>query len=208
MPASSQRNETGIQTDVDTWQSLIVAARNGCDQALGEISVRTRNYLLLVAGQQLDRGLHAKFGASDVVQQSLLDACSCFSQFSGNSEGEFRSWIKRIVINNAIDESRRYRQTHSRSTQREVPVDSIPGIPDSSQLTASAIAGNRESDARLENAILQLSPKQQQVLSLKHRFGYGYSDIANQLDMSEPAVRMLWSRAITQLKKLLELASG
>lgn len=192
------------QTASQEWQSLLKSAREGCDEALGEIYSQTKNYLLLVANQQFDRGLHAKFGVSDIVQQTQMEALESLEQFTGESESEYRSWIKRIVVNNLIDGSRRYTQTQSRNTSREVSIESAGGTPDRAQLTASTILRDRETDRELENAIRKLSPKQQQVILLKHRFGYGYSEIADRLQTSESSVRTLWSRAIGQLKNLLD----
>jgi len=186
------------------WQQLIDAAREGCDVALGEIFSRTRGYLLLVANHRLDSGLlHAKFGASDVVQQTQMEAYEKFDQFCGGSEAEYRAWIKRIVVNNVIDASKRYTNTQSRDCCREVPIESSVHPFDVLQLTASTIMSRRESDHELERAIRKLSPRQQQVIRLKHRFGYGYAEIAIQLQISESAVRLTWSRAINHLKNLL-----
>ena len=62
----------------------------------------------------------------------------------------------------------------------------------------------QETDVELIQAVAKLSFKQQRVVELRHRFGYSYAEIAEQLDTSEPAVRMLWSRAVSQLKNLLD----
>ena len=199
--------EPAEQTEVEAWKSLTQSARDGCDDALGEIYSRTRSYLLLVANQQFDRGLNAKFGISDIVQKTQMEAFQSFGQFSGESEAEYRSWIKRIVINNLIDESRRYTQTQSRNASREVSIESITGTPDVGQLTASSILRSRETDRELEKAISKLSPKQQQVILLKHRFGYGYPEIAKQLQVSESSIRTLWSRAVDHLRNLLDSKS-
>lgn len=201
---AAEAAEPAKQAEIEVWQSLIQSARAGCDESLGKIYSRTRSYLLLVANQQVDHGLHAKFGVSDIVQQTQMEAFESLGQFSGESEAEYRSWIKRIVINNLIDESRRYTQTQSRNTRREVSIDLVDGTPDGTQLTASSIVRSRETDQELENAIRKLSPKQQQVVFLKHRFGYNYSEISKHLQVSESAVRTLWSRAIGQLKNLLD----
>ena len=196
--------ESAENTEIEAWQSLLQSAREGCDDALGEILLRTRNYLLLIANQQFDRGLHAKIGVSDIVQQTQLEAFEAFGQFSGESEADYRSWIKRIIINNLIDQSRRYTKTQSRSTRREVSIESASDAPDVAQLTASSIVQIRETDRELEDAIQKLSPKQQQVILLKHRFGFGYSEIAKRLEMTEASVRTHWSRAIGRLRDLLD----
>ena len=195
--------QSSDHSDGQSWQQLVDTAREGCDVALGEIFARTRGYLLLVANQRLDDGLHAKFGASDVVQQTQMEAYESFHKFSGTSETEYRSWIKRIVINNVIDASRRYTDAQSRNCQREVPLESGGRPIDDLQLTASKIVSRRETDHELERAIRKLSPRQQQVIRLKHQFGYSYAEIAMQLQASESAVRTNWSRAVGHLKNSL-----
>ena len=185
------------------WPELILAAREGCNEALGEISTRVRSYLLLVAHDHFQQGLRAKFGASDIVQMSLMEAYEGFDQFKGVSEHELRAWVKRIVINNLIDQSQRFTLTQSRDNNREVSLAACVTPTDGSQLTASTLMRRQEDDLELKQAVAKLSNKQQRVVELKHRFGYSYAEIAEQLHSSEPAVRMLWSRAVCQLKNLL-----
>ena len=187
----------------NAWSELIADARGGCDIALGEISLRVRSYLLLVAQQHFDHRVTAKFGASDVVQQSLIEACEGFKNFKGDSEAEVRAWVKRIVINNLIDQTRKYTHTHSRSTQREVSLVACVTAADHAQPTASVLICRQEDDLELRRALKELPPKQRRVVELRHRDGCGYGEIASQLEVSEPAVRMLWSRAVRQLKYLL-----
>lgn len=186
------------------WPELILAAREGCNEALGEISKRVRSYLLLVAHDHFQQGVRAKFGASDIVQLSLMEAYEDFGQFKGESEYELCAWIKRIVINNVIDQSQRFTLTQSRDNKREIPLTACTTTADSSQLTASTLMRRQETDVELIQAVAKLSFKQQRVVELRHRFGYSYAEIAEQLDTSEPAVRMLWSRAVSQLKNLLD----
>lgn len=185
------------------WPELIASARDGCDDALGEISLRIRQYLLTVAREHFHQGVSAKFGASDVVQQSLMEAYEGFGQFKGHTEPELRIWVKRIVMNNLIDQSRRFTRTQSRNARREVSLTACATTPDLSQLTGSALMSRREDDVELKQALAKLPARQQRIVELKHRFGYSYPEIAKQLQATEPAVRMLWSRALRQLKNLL-----
>jgi len=185
------------------WPELIRDAREGCNEALGEISLRVRKYLLLVAQDHLHQGVKAKFGASDIVQLSLMEACEDFGKFRGQSEQEVRAWIRKIVIHNLIDQSQRFTGTQSRDNKREVSLAACVTAIDGSQLSASTLMRRREEDVELRQALAKLPVKQQRVVELKHRFGYSYAEIADQLQASEPAVRMLWSRAICQLKNLL-----
>src|SRR5205823_5326264 len=70
--------------DVAQW---LPAARAGSSEALGEILEACRGYLLLLAQEELDPGLQAKGGASDLVQQTFMEAQQDFARFQGDSEG-------------------------------------------------------------------------------------------------------------------------
>jgi hypothetical protein len=60
---------------------LLEAARRGSEAALAELLIRWRPYLLRVAREEFPKDLSAKVGASDLVQESFLEAFRDFSQF-------------------------------------------------------------------------------------------------------------------------------
>ena len=60
---------------------------------------RYRAYLSLLAGSKVDPWLRQRVDASDLVQQTLLDAL----EFRGSSEGEFLAWLRTILSNNLIE---------------------------------------------------------------------------------------------------------
>ena len=105
------------------WGQLLEAARAGDDDALGQICQRFREHLLLTADDGLGGELRAKLGASDVVQQSMLEVHNDFRRFAGESEQEFRRWITRLVERNLIDSARQFRQTQRRDIRRERPIE-------------------------------------------------------------------------------------
>jgi RNA polymerase sigma-70 factor, ECF subfamily len=57
------------------------AARAGSREALGQALEICRGYLLRVANQGLDAELRAKGGASDLVQETFLEAQRDFGRF-------------------------------------------------------------------------------------------------------------------------------
>ena len=67
---------------------------------------RFRVYLKLLARNQLDTWLGQRIDASDIVQQTLLDAIGRRGQFRGRSEAEFLAWLRKILASNLIDEFR------------------------------------------------------------------------------------------------------
>src|SRR5262245_20956863 len=78
-------------------------AREGSSEALGQLLEGCRQYLLLVANQQLDPGLRDKLGPSDLVQETFLDAQQDFRHFHGHTEPELLAWLRRILLNNLAD---------------------------------------------------------------------------------------------------------
>src|ERR1700730_12437904 len=107
--------------DAAQW---LPAARSGSLEALGRVLEACRDYLLLVANKELDPKLQAKGGASDLVQQTFLEAQRDFARFHGNSEDELLAWMRRLLIHNLADFTRRYRDTGKRQAGLETRLQS------------------------------------------------------------------------------------
>lgn len=190
-----------IHTD---WTTLIERARGGCDIALGELLESVRDYLLLVAESKLGFHVRSKFGASDIVQLSMLEAQNSLGEFRGCCESEFRQWIKQIVLHNLTDQARLYTHTHSRRVNLEVPEETLASYTSQKQKTPSWNARCREFDQQLAQAVAQLPNRQRYVVEARHKYGLDYPEIAAQLEISEASARKIWSRAAKQLRSLLE----
>lgn len=199
-----------IQQSLDCdWNDLLDAARQGDEQALGQVCEQMRNYLLLTADRGLYDGLRAKLGASDIVQQAMLEAHQDFDRFAGSTEEEFRAWLVKIVEHTLLDAGRRYRQTQQRDLSREVSiVDKQRNEIASPQATPSSLLCRREQDEALLRAVNQLSPRRRQIIELRHRQGWPYEQIALELGMTEVATRKLWSRTVDELRKKLAASDG
>src|SRR5262252_7626173 len=59
-----------------------------------------RSYLLLLARVRLDPMVRAKVGASDIVQQTLLEAHRDRAHFRGRTVGEQAAWLRQILARN------------------------------------------------------------------------------------------------------------
>ena len=192
------------------WSDLIEAAKSGDEVAIGEICARLVEYLWLTADQNLANDLRVKVAASDLVQQTLFEATSKFQSFRGNSRIELRAWLKAILQNNLADSARRYRDSQSRNTALEIPIEAHGSINELMGFTPSASSSVRrkETDQELLCAIAQLPERQRLVIELRHGQNRSYSEIAKALRTSEPAARKLWSRGIKNLKTILSPLNG
>jgi RNA polymerase sigma-70 factor (subfamily 1) len=87
-------------------------------QDIGMGLERFRAYLRLLAGLQLGPRLRGKVDASDLVQQTLLEAYEKREQFRGSSEGEHLAWLRCILAHNLADMLRAFDQ-EKRDVKRE-----------------------------------------------------------------------------------------
>src|SRR5208337_3143894 len=131
----------------------LASARNGDLDALGRLLESFRVYLLIIANLEIDDEIRIKSGASDVVQDTLCEVHRKFDHFRGQTENEFRGWLRRALLNNLRDLTRLYARTSKRSIGGEVSLDKSPRetLVDP-QLTPGAKLLAREEAERLEIA--------------------------------------------------------
>lgn len=189
------------------------AARAGSTAALGQLFESCHHYLLLVARQEMDPLLHAKGGASDLVQQTFLEAQRDFAQFSGQSEVELLAWLRQLLLHNIANFGRHYRTTAKREVEREITLGDASAVqPFMSSLAApdaspSAQLAARERAAAVTQAIAHLPPDYRQVIELRYLEECSFEEIATVMRRSVNAVRKLWGRALDQLQTALEDSS-
>ena len=122
---ASRRSMESLAQQQPSFEQLLDRARDGCTSAAGELLETFRGYLLVVANGQLNAQLRVKFGGSDLVQQTLMNAHRELGQFRGRSERELIAWLQRILINEVARVRRDYRTTAKRNLAREVPLDPV-----------------------------------------------------------------------------------
>ncbi len=192
--------------DAAQW---LPAARAGSDEALGQMFEACRGYLLLIAQQELDPALQAKGGASDLVQQTFLEAQRDFSGFQGTTHAALLAWMRKLLVNNLANFRRDF-QRDKRQVSREV---ALPGsdsqAPRGGGLAAgtstpSALMMLAEQTEALERAIAKLSEDYRRVIQLRYREERSFEAIAELMLRTPNAVRKLWSRAVERLQQELD----
>jgi RNA polymerase sigma-70 factor (ECF subfamily) len=184
-----------------------LAARAGSREALGQVLETFRAYLLLVADRELDPDLRAKGGASDLVQETFLEAQRDFAGFHGTSIEELRAWLRRLLLNNVANFTRQYRQRAKRDVGREVPLDAGSSSHErgaglaADTLSPSGQALAHEQAEALARAMERLPPDYRQVLALRHDEQLTFGEIGRRMERTANAARMLWLRAVERLQK-------
>jgi len=192
---------------IDDFADLLSRARAGSRETLGQILDACRAYLMVVARANLDAVLQAKAGASDLVQETFLEAQRDFAQFRGESADELRAWMRQLLLNNLANFTRSFRDAAKRDVDREIRTDRNGSDFDltvrlsADALSPSGMALAREQVDKLLDALARLPFDYRQVLMLRYQGGYGFEEIAAELGRSVNAVRKLWARAVERLRR-------
>jgi RNA polymerase sigma-70 factor (ECF subfamily) len=195
----------------DQTTQLIAAARRADRQSLSTLLELFRNYLRLLARTGIDTTLRGKADPSDLVQETMLKAAQHFDTFRGHSEAELAAWLRQILAQCLIHHARHYRASSRRATRER----SLTDLLDRSSIHLSALAAGRSSlseslprgrDAGviLAEAMAELSDDHREVITLRNLEQLEWAEVAARMGRSADAVRMLWLRALRQLRPLVE----
>jgi RNA polymerase sigma-70 factor (ECF subfamily) len=184
-------------------------ARAGSPAALGSALNACRGYLLLVAQGEMAEDLRAKGGASDLVQETLMEAYRDFAGFQGESEAELLAWLRRLLLNNLADFTRQYRGTGKRRLDREVapPANdssaAAAGSPAAAGPTPSGAAAAGEQAAAVRLVLDRLPPDYRRVIELRYQEGRPFEEIGQELGLTANAARKLLLRAVERVQQEL-----
>ena len=186
--------------------SLLPSARAGSAEALGEALESFRAYLLAIANQKIDPALRTKGGASDIVQETFLEAQRDIAQFTGTTGGELKAWLVRLLLNNVTNFARHYTGTGKRQVGRETGLPAhTPTGPAGAGLPGDTPTPSMEmmADERviaLQRAIAKLPDDYRRVIEMRNQEDLPFAEIAVQMCRTENAVRKLWFRAVELLQ--------
>ena len=131
-----------------------------------------RNYLSVIARKQIGSWLRPKVDASDLVQQTLLEAHRGLARFEGRSREEWLAWLRQILARNAVDFVRHFQQAEKRCVGREVSLtahragasDAVGFEPLDPADTPSQLVMQWERELQVADALTQLAADYQQVV--------------------------------------------
>jgi len=170
-----------------------------------------RGYLHLLARARLDPRLQAKLDASDVVQQTLLEAYQALDQLRGGSREQVAAWLRQILARNLANAVRDFRRD-KRDVAREQALEAV--LRDSAtrldawlaaeQSSPSARLQRQEDADRLAAALATLPELQREVVILRHCHGWSLHDISRHVGRSASAVAGLLHRGLVRLREHLQ----
>ena len=147
------------------------------------------------------RYMHSRVEAEDILQESFIKVYLNIKHYRG--EGSFEGWIRRIVVNMAINKLR----ADAKKELKLMDEEELKNITDSENPTLNHDVEYKYSAKQMLDAIQKLSNMNRVVFNLAEIEGYSYTEIAKQLNISESTARATLSRAKSILKANLEKQS-
>jgi RNA polymerase sigma-70 factor (ECF subfamily) len=193
-------------------EELIAAASKGGGERLGQLLAIYRNYLHLLARIEIGGRLQTKIDASDLVQDTMLEAHKHFPNFRGVTETEFTAWLRQIMAGILCGLIRKYFGTQKRDIRLE---RTLRENFDNSSLmlgkgfldlhsSPSQQATRREQAVLLADALENMPPDYREAVVLRHIEGLSFPEIAQRMERTQDSVEKLWVRGLARLRKEME----
>lgn len=171
-----------------------------------------RPYLLILARGQISAALQSRLDASDIVQETLLEAHLRREEYRGNLEpNQIGGWLRKLLSGKLIDAIRRHRRG-KRDVQRERSVsqsmeESARGLEMlliADQSSPSEVIDRKFMGLAVAKALEQLPQQYRQAIELRYLHGEKLDEIAMQMGRSKLAIAGILKRALTALRDLLK----
>lgn len=168
-------------------------------------------YLRMLARTQMRRAYQGRVGASDMVQQAMLQAVQGLDGFRGTSEAEFRAWLRQILARHLCHldrdlhrdkrDIRREQSIEQRLTESSVRLE---GLLAGDGPTPSQNVAFGENVLKVADAVERLPESQREAVRLHYLEGMKLSEVAQQLDKTSGAIAGLLHRGMKTLREQLE----
>ncbi len=196
-------------------RELLAKAAEGDRQSLEFLLAGYSGYLNVLSRGQLAKEIRHRVSPSDVVQDTLLEAHRDFHRFRGTDIDAFTAWLRKVLVNNIASAVETHLVAAKRSIRREQSLNQLSASVERShsRFSEMQISPNRSPASELDHqqslldlaaAIERLRDDYRTVITMRHLDGDSFTEIASHMKRSTGAIRMLWLRAIEQLRKTLE----
>lgn len=202
---------------LDDTDHLLSSAAAGDAEAIERLLNRHRPRLRRMIEMRLDARLSARVDASDVVQETLVDAARKLEVYARDRPLPFYPWLHRLAAERLAAVHRRHRRSKARSVAREQPGPLV--WPDSSaRLVVESLAASDttpsqalirvEERKHVYEALEELAPIDREILAMHYLEELTFPEIAAILDIGEGAAKMRHLRALRRIRSLMGSGDG
>jgi RNA polymerase sigma-70 factor (subfamily 1) len=190
---------------------LLGRLRAGDVQALAEYLEARKPQLTAFVERSLGPALRGKVEPADVLQETAVAALHALPRAELAGRDPF-GWLCQIAEQRIIDLHRRFFGAQKRAAGRETPLDAPAGPAGERQLidllvismtTPSMAVIRDERQRKLMEALAALPEESRTALRLRYVENLPSKEIAERLGKTDGAVRVLLTRTLGRLQKLL-----
>jgi RNA polymerase sigma-70 factor (ECF subfamily) len=167
---------------------------------VAEVLEKYRAYLRSIASRHLGSALARRMDASDLVQQTFLEAQRQLDVLFGCDEPQLRAALRHILRCNLANAIRDHLHAAKRQAGREEHRDDDDLFGTNTDPSPSLQLAHRELADRFVEIIGQLPPDQADAVRMRYFEGLSVGDIAAALGRSRTAAAGLIKRGLVHLR--------
>ncbi len=179
--------------------------------ALGEFIALRTPQLLAFIHKRMNEGLKKKVEAEDILQELTLSCLNSLDAVDLGDRDPF-SWLCQQAERRIIDAHRHHFGAQKRAAGKEVGLQSPAGIEGggglgemiaASMTSPSKAFARNQKEFHLLEALRELPEDAREALQLRYLEGLSSKEIAERMQKTDGATRVLLSRALTKLQAVL-----
>lgn len=193
-------------------EALLRSARDGDPEALANIFTKYRQRLKKMVHVRLNPQLKGRLDASDVIQDTLVEAARTLDRFLAEPSLPVYLWLRHLANEKLIEAHRRHLGAQKRDASRDLSIHGVALNATSEAVAIELICQTTSPDEaaikedrkqRLTLALDKMDPLDKEILTLKHFEQLSNREVAELLDISYEAAKKRYFRAIHKLQRLL-----
>lgn len=203
---NTESSPPDARTSDTSWLQKLDKARGGDRLSLGELLSEFWQPLWAHAKLVIDQSVQPKQAASDIVQETFVEAQNAIEDFKGATRREFYGWLRTILNNNIRDAWRQHAGTQKRNIELERSINSedAPMHLESEGTSPIDRILREERDLQIDSVLDRMPEHYRQVLRLRYWESMTFEQMGKVLDKSPDAVRQIWYRAIEYFTDVLD----
>ena len=192
-----------VGTDSEATRTLLERIREGHPE-FDHLFERHRALLRRVIELRLDNRMRARLDASDIIQETHIEAFRRLPDYLERRPMPFGLWLRRTACERLIMHRRQHIQSAKRSVRRELPLPDHSSALLARKLIAPGASPSQEFNekercAEVRQAVARLPETDREVLLMRHFEGLSYREIGYVLDIEPATARKRNGRALLRL---------
>jgi RNA polymerase sigma-70 factor (ECF subfamily) len=195
------------ESSIEESVALLDQVKHGDATALDRLFGLYRRHLRQMIRSRLDHRIHGRLDASDVVQNTLFEACRRVGVYLESEPVPFGLWLRQIALDQLHKAWRHEAEAARRSVMQEIPLPERSSVClarqlVSNQTTPSERVSRKEQVQLVRQALAQLSELERELLLMRTAEDLSYEEMGAVLGVSAEAARKRYVRALLRLSRL------